>query len=36
MAAGATFTAVSGDAGELLVEQKIGTAPTLPYRWVIE
>jgi len=33
---GATFTAVSGHAGELLVEQKIGTAPTLPYRWVIE
>jgi len=33
---GATFTAVRGQAGELLVEQKIGTAPTLPYRWVIE
>jgi hypothetical protein len=33
---GATFTAVSGGAGVLLVEQKIGTAPTLPYRWVIE
>jgi hypothetical protein len=33
---GATFTAVSGHAGELLVEQKIGTAPTLAYRWVIE
>jgi hypothetical protein len=22
--------------GELLVEEKIGTAATLPYRWVIE
>jgi hypothetical protein len=33
---GATFTAVNGVAGELVVEQKIGTAPTLPYRWVIE
>jgi len=27
---------LGGDAGELLVEQKIGTAPTLSYRWVIE
>lgn len=33
---GATFTAVSGEAGELLVEQAIGTAPMLVYRWVIE
>jgi hypothetical protein len=33
---GATFTGVSGYPGELVVEQKIGTAPTLPYRWVIE
>jgi hypothetical protein len=33
---GATFTAVSGEAGELVVEQAIGTAPMLVYRWVIE
>ncbi len=32
----ATFTAVSGGPGELRVEQTIGIAPTLFYRWVVK
>ncbi len=35
-ATAAMFTAVNGGAGELIVEQSIGTAPTLVYSWVVQ